>query len=894
MKCPKCADTGGDTSEDNLVLYENGSTNCFACGYHGGKSAKKEAPLANTLTLIEPLKGEYIDCKVRKISKSVCEKWGALFLRDYLGEQALAFPYYKGNTLGAYHVKPLSKRCKTIGNQDACDWFGSRLHGDPEGKTIVITEGHEDCMVADMVVDNPNYHFTSLPHGIGTVEKFIRLHEMKLNRYKNVVVCFDNTPDGAEGVEKFIKVYNKVGRVRIANLRLKDANDMHKAGLDNELKWAILKAETFKPNSVVTFDDIMDKILEKPKPGRPWPWPGLTNIDHGFYPGKTYIIGSATDVGKCLHPETPVIMSNGRIKKAKEIEVGDTLMGPDSLPRRVLSLGAGRDIMYKVTPKKGDSYIVNSEHILTLCATFHKNGYEKGKLYDIPLKKYLQLTKDMQRCLKSYRAKISLPDTFQQIDPYIYGLWLGDGTTKEFSLTNIDSEIIHVWRRYIESHGGYVGLRESVNRCTTYRGHTRGQVNPLLEFIRTSVKNENEKFIRDEYLYGSEQQRLDLLAGLLDSDGYLVSHGHTYEITTKHLYMSEQILYLCRSLGFIATWRIKKVKDRKYYRIFICGDIGKIPVILERKKGKSYTAKKNPYVSAITIERLGEGDYNGFTLDGDGRFLLGDFQVTHNTTFIKDIVFDFIEKEPRINVGAFFLEHRPVEVAHKLLSSRVREDLEQPDTAWWDKDELLRHSEELKKYIFFYDPIVGIELKEVINAIYYFVNTYHVQAIILDNLTILSESRMVDGKILSVSDYLEEVAKQFNKLKRELGVSFFIISHLAQDKITKQAYVSTSPKDEKKYMSTTSEGVDKLINRPGLTWETGRMPSIENLHYGATAAKLANEVIVLARDTTSEDDTIFRTTRVKVLKCKQRRRGSKPEFKVIYNPLVGKLEPYDD
>ena len=71
-------------------------------------------------------------------------------------------------------------------------------------------------------------------------------------------------------------------------------------------------------------------------------------------------------LGKCHKIDTPILMYNGNIKMVQDIEVGELLMGEDSYPRQVLSLGRGRDVMHKITNKSKESHIVNSEHILSL------------------------------------------------------------------------------------------------------------------------------------------------------------------------------------------------------------------------------------------------------------------------------------------------------------------------------------------------------------------------------------------------------------------------------------------------------------------------------------------------------------------------------------------------
>lgn len=89
-----------------------------------------------------------------------------------------------------------------------------------------------------------------------------------------------------------------------------------------------------------------------------------------------------TGGGKCLGRDTPVLMFDGTIKPVQDVVVGDLLMGPDSKPRRVLSLAHGREHLYRVTPVKGDAYVVNESHILSL-----RN--KRGVVKNIPVREYL-------------------------------------------------------------------------------------------------------------------------------------------------------------------------------------------------------------------------------------------------------------------------------------------------------------------------------------------------------------------------------------------------------------------------------------------------------------------------------------------------------------------------
>ena len=86
---------------------------------------------------------------------------------------------------------------------------------------------------------------------------------------------------------------------------------------------------------------------------------------YGIYPLK----------GKCQSEDTKIPLWNGEIKLAKDIQIGDTLIGDDGNKRTVLTLYKGNGKMYEVFQDRGESYKVNDEHILTLCMPEHKIIY---------------------------------------------------------------------------------------------------------------------------------------------------------------------------------------------------------------------------------------------------------------------------------------------------------------------------------------------------------------------------------------------------------------------------------------------------------------------------------------------------------------------------------------
>lgn len=360
--------------------------------------------------------------------------------------------------------------------------------------------------------------------------------------------------------------------------------------------------------------------------------------------------------GKCFSPDTDFLMYDGTIKNVKDLKVGDELMGYDSNPRKILSLTSGYDQMYEIKPKKGDSHVVNSSHILTLK---HNNPTKSQTyIYDISLKDYLKNKESTKNKLSYlFSEKINFKEQETDLDPYIFGVWLGDGTSSCVELTSIDHEVIDYWRNYFKKFDflhEIIRDKDNENKTNRYgffvkKGGNKPN-NPILNLLRKGL-NSKGKFIPQQYLINSEEKRLELLAGLIDTDGYL-ANGSYYEITTKHNDLKDGILFLSRSLGFTANARVKTVKIREgyykqYWRINILGDIYKIPCKIERKKAKPKKKRVNQNLKKFDVIECGYGEYYGFTVEGDGRIVLSDFTVTHNTTVGSRWIYGKVIKYPR-------------------------------------------------------------------------------------------------------------------------------------------------------------------------------------------------------------------------------------------------------
>lgn len=333
-----------------------------------------------------------------------------------------------------------------------------------------------------------------------------------------------------------------------------------------------------------------------------------------------------------------ILMANGSTKKIEDVVVGDRVQGLDA-PRTVLALARGHDTMARIQPVKGDPWEVNLDHVLTLMHT------ETGVLKDISVRGWLTWSKSQKHLWKLFRQQVfsfegATADPLP-VDPYFLGVILGDGSLSGGSVKvcKDDQEIHNCCKQQAEAWGlRYIETRPE-NRarfCTLAKpeGYAR---NPLISALRdlgvwgTTAEN---KFVPQVYLSASWDERRQLLAGLLDTDGHMTRAG--FDWISKSSDLANAVVFLARSLGLAAYGRATYKECQTgaggiYWRVSINGDCDLIPTRVPRKQAPPRQQIKDVRRTGFSVTLLPPDDYYGFQLDGDQRYLLGDFTVTHNS-----------------------------------------------------------------------------------------------------------------------------------------------------------------------------------------------------------------------------------------------------------------------
>jgi len=365
---------------------------------------------------------------------------------------------------------------------------------------------------------------------------------------------------------------------------------------------------------------------------------GLPGLDHrtgGYQAGDlvTYVARPAS--GKCMAPETPVLLHSGEVVRIDSLRVGDRLMGPDSKPRTVLSTNTGREEMFEVRPVRGETWRCNASHILALvCGKNLDRHHTKGSIHYYSVVEYLTLPSRVQKALQLWRTGVDYPSKPVPIDPYFVGVWLGDGTVDRPVISTPEPEIVQYLHELADREGlTIVQYEHREGFCKQYSlTGAKGRPNYVLDYVRKYCYVGGCKRIPPVFLINSREVRLSVLAGIIDTDGY--TSGTGYEVTTAYHPLSLDIAYLARSCGFGVTRSVKIVNGVEYDRLYISGKaLGDIPCLVPRKKVTT-PGEAEMVNSSFSLVSLGEGDYFGITLNKDHLYLLGDFTVTHNTYVI--------------------------------------------------------------------------------------------------------------------------------------------------------------------------------------------------------------------------------------------------------------------
>lgn len=282
------------------------------------------------------------------------------------------------------------------------------------------------------------------------------------------------------------------------------------------------------------------------------------------------VISALAGSGKCLAYGTEVLMYDGSIQKVENIVVGDKVMGDDSTPRTVLSTTHGYQGQRMIITDKSDCWLCNDVHILTVTKE-PLSVNPNAELFDIPINEIE-----------------NNPEYIKDEDGYYKNLFL-IRTAVDFHEHPTDNDPFYIGSVFAPIH----------------------------------------KFIPKKWLTSTIEDRGQILRGLFERYGMWTAENNKvmlrFDSGMDMLSLFNEIKYLLNSMGMTYNYEMSSSKKKNGAIIDFDMSYDDLSPYFDGKGPKRTSIK-------FRVQKTNDSDYYGFTLDGNGRFLLGDFVITHNTT----------------------------------------------------------------------------------------------------------------------------------------------------------------------------------------------------------------------------------------------------------------------
>ncbi|NOQ34770.1 MAG: replicative DNA helicase, partial [Methylococcaceae bacterium] len=361
------------------------------------------------------------------------------------------------------------------------------------------------------------------------------------------------------------------------------------------------------------------------------------------------------------------------------------------------------------------------------------------------------------------------------------------GNSQDVRITNQDDEIIAFLADYAQQLGLQRTEQTAEGKCPVY-GITSGSVGgdhssfSLHKTLRELGVFGN-KHIPQQFLTNNRENRLQLLAGLIDSDGHYDDACGGYEITQKNKVLSEQIKFLCDSLGFRTSLIAKQavIKETGYscevYRVRFFGNVDSIPVKVHRKKARSWTCERSWNQTGITLEKDVVDEYYGFEIEGNGLFLLEDMTVVHNTTIAMNMAENIAINGDK-PVAVFSMEMPGDSLAMRMMSSLGRIDQHKVRTGKLEEDEWPRLTSALNilaETKLFIDDTPALTPTEVRSRARRLAREHGpLGLIVLDYIQLMQSPSSGESRVQQISD----ISRGLKALAKEMNVPVVALSQL--------------------------------------------------------------------------------------------------------------------
>lgn len=341
--------------------------------------------------------------------------------------------------------------------------------------------------------------------------------------------------------------------------------------------------------------------------------------------------------GEPLAIDTPIPTPDGWTTMG-EIRPGDRVIGRNGHPANVVGVSPvheGRDC-FRIAMKDRTSIVADASHLWVAVdrgsARRTEKTYTTQQLYDLFRKGYLNGVGGHRLALPAAPI-VELPSVDLLVDPYVLGAWLGDGQTAGAAICGATDDLKFIAHEIAERGYTTTSWNTSADKVDVI-----GIPGGLLAALR-ALNVLGNKHIPVSYLRASVEQRLDLLRGLMDTDGTIDEGKGGCQYSSKDEVLARQVAELLRSVGYRATvsWSDDpRSRTGRAWKVHFRVAQDRIPFLLPRKVDRAIAAGDPHYSdsrSIVDIEPVASVPVRCIAVDtADHLFLAGDgFVPTHNT-----------------------------------------------------------------------------------------------------------------------------------------------------------------------------------------------------------------------------------------------------------------------
>ena len=291
-------------SSDANTLYEDGHWYCFSCQHYTSperKTMKNNVTPAPIRGIVKTnfSEGDFAPLVDRRISKETCTKFNVAVRRDTEGE--IIQHIYKYYDVNSSHVASKVRVLKekefwAEGSISHAGLFGQNLFAS-KGKYITITEGELDAMSAYEMM-GAKWAVVSLKTGAAGAVRDCKASYEYLNKFDNIVICFDNDEHGKEAASKVAQLFEP-NKCKIMRMTLKDASEYLQKGQRQKFMHEWWESEVYTPAGIVNLKSIQNVLYEEDHSETClYPWTALNDKTYGMRTGELVTFTAGAGMGK--------------------------------------------------------------------------------------------------------------------------------------------------------------------------------------------------------------------------------------------------------------------------------------------------------------------------------------------------------------------------------------------------------------------------------------------------------------------------------------------------------------------------------------------------------------------------------------------------------------------